>query len=62
MAAKTKKILGVKLLFMNKSEEKHNKRRKQFKGDKPYDYSKPQKNKYASWNYWNQLLKNNDND
>ena len=46
---------------MNKSEKKHSKRRKQFKGDKPYDYSKPQKNKYASWDYWNKLINNETN-
>lgn len=46
---------------MNKSELKKQKRRKEFKGDEPYDYSKPQKNKYASWDYWNKLINDNGN-
>jgi hypothetical protein len=45
---------------MNKSELKKQKRRKEFKGDEPYDYSKPQKNYFATWNYWNELIKNNE--
>ena len=44
---------------MNYYQKYKQRRQKIKKNHKPYSYSKPLKNYFATWDYWNKLLQDN---